>query len=191
MSSKSHGSEDVLGKISCDNFPKTSEPDILIGGLGMGFTLKAALDALPPKAKVTVVELMPEVIEWNKDILSYLADHPLQNNRVTTKCADVGEFIFSNEQLYDVIVLDIDNGPESFTTTTNNKLYSARGLKRIVEKLKPGGLLSVWSTVDNPKFVAKFERAGFKVKNHIAFSHGHKGTKHRIWLGKKLKPKRW
>jgi len=163
MSSRMHGSEQALATFGCQHL--TSEtPRILVGGMGMGFTLRATLDVVPPDATVVVAELMPAVVEWNRGPLGPLANHPLRDPRVHVALGDVGEAIRTSTAVYDAILLDVDNGPDAFTATGNASLYDDRGLAASVTALKPRGVLAVWSAWEDRRFEQRLKYAGFSVR---------------------------
>lgn len=187
MNSRVHGSEDALAELACQRIQKTKpNPCILIGGLGMGFTLAAALKQLHPEASIEVAELVPEVVTWNKEYLASLADRPLDDPRVIVHNGDVAKLIRSKQTAYDAILLDVDNGPEGLTRKENDTLYSPAGLSAAISALQPGGILGVWSISPDQKFSKQLTRAGFKVDEIRARARGkHGGGKHMIWLGTK------
>jgi spermidine synthase len=162
MSSRMHGSEQALARFGCQHL--TSEtPRVLVGGMGMGFTLRATLDALPASATVVVAELIPAVIEWNRGPLGALADHPLRDARVAIALGDVGATIRTSGAAFDAILLDVDNGPDAFTASGNASLYDDRGLAATLRALRPGGVLAVWSAWEDRKFEQRLKYAGFRV----------------------------
>ena len=177
MSSRTHNSEDDLGRDSAARV-KAKAPRVMIGGLGMGFTLRAALDALPADASVEIVEIVPEVVKWNRTVLGGLAGHPLDDPRVTLIQDDVGNAI-ERGRGYDAIVLDVDNGPEG-VYEGNNNLYKRRGLDAAHTALVPGGLLAVWSSFDSPTFTHWLSAARFVVEKQQIKS---RGGRHTIWYG--------
>jgi spermidine synthase len=189
MGSRQHGSEDALAQLGCKGLEQVAGARVLIGGLGMGFTLRAALDVLGPKAAVQVAELVPAVIEWNRGPLAELAGAPLDDSRVSVFSGDVVELIAQSRSRYDAILLDVDNGPEALTSPGNAKLYGPAGLTRASAALKPHGLLVVWSVTEEPKFTAKLTRAGFEVQLErvLARHNGAKrgGKRHVLWLARK------
>jgi spermidine synthase len=164
MSSRMHGSEEALATFACHGLRTTKHARVLIGGLGMGFTLRAALDLLPRDAKIVVAELVPAVVEWNRGPLGPLAGHPLKDKRVRIEVSDVAIAIKSRQHELDAVLLDVDNGPAPFTTTENSRLYDDQGLAAIYAALKPGGVLAVWSARDDHKFVRRMRYGGFKVE---------------------------
>jgi len=163
MSSRMHGSEEALATFACRNLRTAERPCILIGGLGMGFTLRAALDVLPSDATVVVAELVPAMVEWNRGPLGPLAKHPLRDNRVRIEVGHVAVSIGSRHSYFDTVLLDVDNGPAAFTTPQNRMLYDDRGLAAIHTALKSGGVLAVWSAQDDRKFERRLRYGGFVV----------------------------
>src|SRR5262249_30264487 len=136
--------------------------DVLVGGLGMGYTLRAALDRLPPGGSVTVVELIPEVVEWNRGPLAFLAGDPLADPRVQVEVADVASVVRASDGRFDAILLDVDNGPGALTQRANGWLYSTQGLDAIHRALRPGGMVAVWSVGEaGAGFERALTRAGF------------------------------
>jgi spermidine synthase len=182
MSSVNHGSEDELGKQSAA-LVKSPAPHVLIGGLGMGFTLRAALDALPATARVDVVELVPDVVRWNRTVYGQLANHPLSDPRVTLIEADVAHVIERGRD-YDAIVLDVDNGPDG-VYRDNRSLYQQRGIDAAYGALVPGGLLTVWSSFESPTFTRWLRAAGFAVELRAIKSKYKGGPRHCIWFATK------
>ena len=163
MSSRMHGSEQALATLGCRALP-LEEPCVLVGGLGMGFTLRATLDLLPPDATVIVAELVPAVVEWNRGALGPLADHPLQDGRVEVEVADVGQVLRASAGRFDAVLLDVDNGPDAFTAAGNVSLYDDRGLAAARAALRPGGTLAVWSAWEDRRFEQRLRHAGFTVR---------------------------
>jgi spermidine synthase len=149
MSTRAHHSEEALARLACERLGVTA-PQVLIGGLGMGYTLRAVLDVLPAPARVTVAELLPEVIAWNRGPLAHLAQHPLDDARVTIAARDVATLLHA--ATFDAIVLDMDNGPDAVMFGTNRGLYSRDGLALIAAALRPNGILAVWSASRSPRF---------------------------------------
>ena len=163
MSSRMHGSEEALAALACRRARALDEPSVLIGGLGMGFTLRATLDILPPRASVVVAELVPAVVDWNRGVLGPLAGNPLKDRRARVEIDDVGNVLRASRNRFDVVLLDVDNGPAAFTTESNAVLYDDRGLAAAYAALKPEGVLGVWSAWDNRKFEQRLAYAGFSV----------------------------
>ena len=182
MSTRKHGSEDALGYLACQSISNRDSASVLIGGLGMGFTLAAALAELGSHARVTVAELVPEVVEWNRGPLGERAGRPLDDPRTTVKVTDVMELLKASEKAYDVIALDVDNGPEGLTTQENTALYSRQGIATTLAALEQNGVISYWSATGDRAFCERLRRCGLKVKERRVFAHGHKGTRHFIYL---------
>jgi spermidine synthase len=186
MSSRLHGSEDALATLACGNAEVRDHPRVLVGGLGMGFTLRAVLDVLPSAAVVTVAELLPAVVEWNRKFLGELAAHPLEDARVRLQIADVGFTLRANPGGFDVVLLDVDNGPAAFTATTNSGLYDNGGVVAAHAALRPAGTLAVWSAWEDRKFEQRLRFHGFDVKVERVRARLKKGgPKHTIFLGHK------
>jgi len=156
MSTRAHHSEQALGRLGCAGL--AGAPRVLIGGLGMGYTLRAALDALPATGRVTVAELFAAVVDWNRGSLAALAAQPLDDARVRVRCADVAALL--EAAAFDAILLDVDNGPEAAMLAGNAALYTADGLCRLRTALAPGGRLAVWSADPSPGFEARMTRCG-------------------------------
>jgi len=188
MNSRMHQSEELLATLGCADLGPGAH--VLIGGLGMGFTLRAALGVVPADAKVTVAELVPEVVAWNRGPLAHLADRPLDDPRVTVQVADVSALMRGPQAAWDVILLDVDNGPDAFTTPSNSSLYGVRGLDRARLALRPGGVLGVWSVEDNPNFTGKLHRAGFTTDKHRVPPRPSSGARHVVWIARAPGPAR-
>jgi spermidine synthase len=185
MNSRLHGSEDALAELTCQPLAGRRRPHVLIGGLGMGFTLGAALKHLGPSARVVVAELVPAVIKWNRTHLADLAGRPLEDSRVTVREADVGAVIKEKSDAYDAILLDVDNGPEGLTHEGNDRLYSPSGLEAACAALKPGGVLAVWSAHPDKKFTKRLRAAQFAIQEVPVRARGSRGRWHTIWLAEK------
>lgn len=186
MNTRMHGSEDALAAIPCKQIANRPQARVLIGGLGMGFTLAAALQSLGADAEVVVAELVPGVVEWNRGPLGAKAAYPLHDPRTTVVQDDVANLLKAAEQAYDAIMLDVDNGPEGLTQKGNSWLYSMDGLARCNKALRAKGMLAVWSSSADRKFSEKVRKAGFKVEEVQVYAHGNKGTRHTIWIAQKL-----
>jgi spermidine synthase len=164
MSSRMHGSEEALAIFGCRRLRTLEQSCVLVGGLGMGFTLRAMLDILPPDAQVIVAELIPAVVEWNRGPLGPLAGHPLKDRRVRVDVGDVAVTLRSGRSQFDAVLLDVDNGPTAFTASANAGLYDDRGLAAARAALKMGGVLAVWSASENRKFEQRLRYGGFAVE---------------------------
>jgi spermidine synthase len=186
MSSRMHGSEEALAAFACERARTLESPSVLIGGLGMGFTLRAALDLLPPTATVVVAELQPAVVEWNRGPLGPLAGHPLKDRRVRLDVQDVATTVLASRGKFDAVMLDVDNGPDAVTTTTNSRLYGDAGLKAIHASLRPGGMLAVWSAWEDRKFEQRLRYVGFAVSVERVRARLKKGgPRHTIFRGRR------
>jgi spermidine synthase len=186
MSSGMYGSEEALATLACRRVQTLAQPCVLIGGLGMGFTLRATLDFLPPDAMVVVAELVPAVVEWNHGPLGPLAGHPLKDKRVRIEIADVAVTLRSSPGKFDAVLLDVDNGPTAFTESANAWLYDDRGIAAARAALKMHGVLAVWSARDDPKFEKRLHYARFAVQVERVRGRLKKGGPHHtIFLGHK------
>ena len=184
MSSRMHGSEEALATFACRKARTIEQPVVLIGGLGMGFTLRATLDLLPPGAMVVVAELVPVVVEWNRGPLGPLARRPLKDKRVQVDGNDVAATLSSNPGRFDAVLLDVDNGPTAFATSNNSRLYDDQGLAAARTALKRGGVLAVWSAREDRKFEQRLRYAGFRVEVERVRGRLKKGgPRHTIFLG--------
>jgi spermidine synthase len=184
MSSRTHGSEEALAMFACARARTLEAPRCLVGGLGMGFTLRAALDLLPPAATLIVAELVPALVEWNRGPLGPLARHPLRDKRVAIEVGDVGAILRAQRNLFDAVLLDVDNGPAAFTASNNADLYGDRGLAAARAALKPGGLFAVWSSREDRRFEQRLRRAGFDVTVERVRGRPKKGgPRHTIFVG--------
>jgi spermidine synthase len=183
MSSRLSGSEEALATLACRRIEAVKAPHLLIGGLGMGFTLRAALAVLGPKARITVAELVPEVIAWARGPMAEIFGDSLVDQRASIVCADVIAVIQSHPSAFDAILLDVDNGPEGLIRKANDALYDFSGLTAIRRALKPGGVLAVWSSGPHPAFTRRLREAGFDV-NEVAVRATTKrsGARHVIWF---------
>jgi spermidine synthase len=186
MSSRMHGSEEALATFGCRRARTLEQPSVLVGGLGMGFTLRATLDFLPPDAIVVVAELLPAVVEWNRGPLGPLAGHPLKDKRVRVEVGDVRATLGASSARFDAVLLDVDNGPAAFAASDNAGLYGDRGLAAARAALKMGGVLAVWSAREDRKFEQRLRYAGFTVQVERVRARLKKGGPHHtIFLGHK------
>jgi spermidine synthase len=186
MSSRMHGSEEALAAIGCRHARKLERPRVLVGGLGMGFTLRATLDLLPAEAKVRVVELVPAIVDWNRGPLGPIAGHPLSDSRVRVEVADVGFTLRANPAGFDAILLDVDNGPSALTSPANDGLYNNSGVTAAYAALRPGGALAVWSAWEDRKFEQRLHFHGFEVQvDRVRARLKKGGARHTIFLGLK------
>ena len=183
MNSREHGSEDALGELACARIADRPRPRVLIGGLGMGYTLRAVLHGLGGEAHVVVAELVEAVVVWNRGPLGALAGHPLQDDRVTVREIDVARIIREERCGYDAILLDVDNGPRGLTRKSNDRLYGLNGLSEAFLALRPGGVMAVWSAGPDPAFAQRLRKIGFTVDEIRVRARGvHGGAWHTIWL---------
>lgn len=185
MSTRAHSSEDALAEVACKIIAGRPRARVLIGGLGMGFTLAAALRTLSDDAEVVVAELVPAVVKWNRGALGEYAGHPLEDERTTVREGDVAKIIKAERRAFDAILLDVDNGPEGFTRKKNDWLYSLDGLTESYSALRPLGLLAVWSAASSRNFTERLRKVGFKVRQNRVHEHENKGDLHTIWLAER------
>ncbi|MCX2525392.1 spermidine synthase [Larsenimonas rhizosphaerae] len=184
MNTRLHGSEDALAELACARVAAHPAVRVLVGGLGMGFTLAAALKSLPAQAEVVVAELVPGVVEWNRGPLGAAAGYPINDPRCRIIVDDVVAVLEQHPGAFDAIMLDVDNGPEGLTRKDNDRLYNAKGLQTIQEALRPEGVVAVWSAGMDPAFSERLKRAGLCVEEHTVRAHRPgKGARHTIWLG--------
>ncbi len=163
MSSRMHGSEEALATLTCRRARALEAPRVLVGGLGMGFTLRATLDVLPPGATVVVAELVAGVVAWNRGPLGPLAGHPLKDKRVRVEQGDVASLLGASAGRFDAVLLDVDNGPGALTATSNARLYDNGGVEALRGALNAGGVAGVWSAWEDRKFEQRLRHAGFAV----------------------------
>lgn len=166
MSSRQRGSEMELARLGCRLAAELESPCVLVGGLGMGFTIRATLDVLPSEATVVVSELIPAVVEWNRGPLGPLADHPLDDRRVSVEIRDVAETLRDGTGRFDAVLLDVDNGPIAFTLASNAGLYNNSGMALVRAALRPSGVFAVWSARDDRKFEHRLRHHGFAVETY-------------------------
>lgn len=182
MNSRLSGSEEALATLACERLA-VKNPRLLIGGYGMGFTLRAALSVLPPQAHVEVVELIPAIVKWARGPMAALSQKCLDDSRVAITVGDVCDVIGKADRDHDAILLDVDNGPDGLTHEANDRLYSMAGLAAAKKALRSNGILAVWSSEGDSRFTTRLHKSGFavEVKTVPARSSG-KGAKHTIWL---------
>lgn len=189
MNSRMSGSEEVLATMTCARLGDGNAPRLLIGGYGMGFTLRAALAALGRDAQVTVAELVPEIIGWARGPMSELTAGCLDDPRVRLVEGDVAGLIGEASGAHDAIMLDVDNGPDGLSRAGNDRLYSAQGLAKAEAALRPGGVLAVWSAAPDNAFSRRLDNAGFAVEEIVVRARGNgKGPRHVIWFATKPNP---
>lgn len=184
MNSHVHGSEVALAQLACQKITNHPRARVLIGGLGMGYTVRSALDGLGATAQVVVAELVSAVVQWNREFLAELAFSPLDDNRVTIHEADVAQMIKTAKDDYDAILLDVDNGPQSLTLKDNDWLYSLEGLVKSFAALRPKGVLAIWSPGRDPAFAQRLRKTGFEVDEVEvrARGRGKGGAHHIVWI---------
>jgi spermidine synthase len=181
MTSYSHGSEDAMMSLACPR--PCADACVLIGGLGMGYTLAATLDLLPPGGSVVVSELVPEVVEWNRGLLGPLAGHPLDDPRTDLVVGDVADVIRCSKSRFDAVLLDVDNSVDSFTLARNSWLYTPEGLAAAHRSLRPGGALAVWSVGTDRTFERRLRVAGFTASTHHVRGHDKRGGHYFVFVG--------
>jgi spermidine synthase len=186
MTSRQHGSEETLAALACDPITDRAKARVLVGGLGMGFTLAEALRRVGPDATVEIAELVPEVVAWNREYLGHLANHPLDDPRVVVQQTDIAALIRNSLDHYDAIMNDVDNGPQGIILDSNNWLYSHAGLKATRKALRPGGVLTVWSVGPDATFTKRLSKAGFEAREVVVRARaGKKGQRHTLWVGQR------
>jgi len=186
MTSRAHGSEEALADLVLSSLGQRRRPRVLVGGLGMGFTLRAVLNSKPPASEVVVAELIPAVVRWNRNHLDHLAGAPLEDPRVTLVEGDVARVIADSQRPFDAILLDVDNGPSAFTVNRNEGLYGPAGLAAIYRCLRRGGRLGVWSAASAPEFERLLKKQGFDVQvTRVRARRVAKGPKHTIFIARR------
>jgi len=185
MNSRLSGSEEALATLAHDKIGNRAKPSMLIGGLGMGFTLRAALSVLPEDAQVTVAELVPAVVDWARGPMAPVFKGCLDDPRVTIFEGDVSELIRQSTGAFDAILLDVDNGPDGLTRASNDRLYNMAGLYAARSALRPGGVLAVWSSGPDAGFTRRLKEVGFQADVVNTRANGKRGAKHVIWLAAK------
>ncbi|MCA8940994.1 MAG: spermidine synthase [Planctomycetes bacterium] len=185
MSSRIHGSEELLAELAIESIDAPESARVLVGGLGMGFTLSTLLGLVGPNAEIEVVELVPEVVAWNREWLGELNGHPLDDPRVAVFEGDVVPRIRAGKASYDAILLDVDNGPEGLVRPQNDRLYNTSGLANARQALRPGGVLAIWSSMPHEWFTDKLRHAKFQVDEKRVRARRTKGPRRTIWIAKK------
>jgi spermidine synthase len=183
MLSRAHESEQELARLGCARIAQHRNPAVLIGGLGMGYTLRQALDLLPPQAAVVVAELLPEVVRWNRDYLGELNRHPLRDPRVEVRICDVARLIRGSPGTFDAILLDIDNGTSAITDAGNDRLYSRQGIRSCMDALHAKGCLAIWSAFVDLPFERRLRQEQLAMRRvRVPARMGGKSRNHCIWL---------
>ena len=186
MNSRSHGSEDALAELTCSRISRKRGRKILLAGLGMGYTLAAALQHSGDDSLITVAELIPAVIRWNREHLGHLAGNPLADGRVFVRQEDVAETIAREKSIWDAIILDVDNGPDGLTRKVNDRLYGLSGLQNAFLALRTGGVLSIWSSGTDEQFTSRLKQCRFQTEIvTVRARKPGKGARHTIWLATK------
>lgn len=186
MSSRMSGSEEALAEMTLARLDTPGSARLLIGGYGMGFTLRKALALMGPKGEAVVAELVPKIIEWARGPMAELAAGCLDDPRTRIVMGDVGAAIAQGRGAYDAILLDVDNGPDGLTRLANDRLYTFDGLRAARAALRPGGVLAVWSAGPDPKFARRMREVGFAVEEvAVRARQNGKGPRHVIWFGRR------
>ena len=186
MNSRVHGSEDALAWLVCERLGRVSKQSILIGGLGMGFTLAGVLNGCNANSRVVVAELVPEVVAWNRGMMGTVSGHPLDDRRVSVVEEDVAAVMKRGRGKYDAILLDVDNGPAGLTAKANDWLYGAAGLRAAFGALRPNGILAVWSAGPDPAFTRRLQQAGFVSEEvPVRGRAANKGSRFLIWIARR------
>ena len=183
MSSRLSGSEEALATLALERLPNRTAPRVLIGGLGMGFTLRAAQGVAPPDARLVVSEIVPELVDWATRHMGPVFGDCLSDPRVEVRIGDVGEQIRAASAGYGAILLDVGNGPDGLTRGGNDALYGEAGLRAAKRALRPGGVLAIWSAADDPRFTRRLGNSGFEVQAQgVRAGRTKRGARHMIWL---------
>ena len=185
MSNRAHYSEEYMAVLGCEHIRTKAKARVLVGGLGMGYTARAALNELAPTASVVVSEISEQLVAWNRGPLADLAERPLEDPRLELALGDIVAYLMAEPAPFDAMLLDTDHGPDSFTAEGNARLYSRKGLARLHRLLRPEGRLVIWSAYQVPAFPKALERAGFEARTVRVRSRGEKGGKHTLYMGKK------
>lgn len=185
MTSRAHDSEERLATTAIGLLPASRRPRVLVGGLGMGYTARAALDATPCPSEVVVAELLPAVVRWNRDHIGHLAGRPLDDPRLTVVEQDLFELIAGSPHAFDVVINDVDNGPGGCALERNERLYRRDGLAAIRRCLRPGGVLAVWCVDDDPRLVKAMAQAGFRAHAETIYARNvARGHRHTLFVGR-------
>lgn len=186
MTSRAHSSEEDLSTLGCAPIQDRADARVLVGGLGLGYTLKAALEVLPPTAKVVVSEILPAVLRWNEEHVGHLCGHPLKDPRVEVRLEDVTDIIGNSRNEWDAMLLDVDNAPDSHIVRSNAGMYSPGGLAVCRRALTKGGILAIWSGGTTRGFTRRLESSGFEAREHHVHPRGVSGTLcHSIWIARR------
>ncbi len=185
MTSRSYGSEVALAEVGCGRLTNRDRARVLIGGLGMGFTLAAVLSEVGPRAEVVVAELVPEVVGWNRVEMAEVNGAALEDRRVTVRVADVGAVIRGGADAWDAILLDVDNGPAALTAKKNDRIYTPSGLRAAYSALRPGGVLGIWSSAGDAEFTERLRQVGFDVEEVPVRGHGRGGSRYLVWIAQR------
>lgn len=185
MSNMAHHSEEHMAVVGCDGLREKANARVLVGGLGMGYTARAALDQLSSTGRVVVSEISPQLVEWNRGPLADLAERPLDDPRLALELGDIVAYVTSGPKPFDAILLDVDHGPDSFSAEGNAHLYSRKGLARLRECLLPGGVLVIWSAYQVPDFPRFLGKARFKPDVVRVRARGTKGGRHTLYVGRR------
>jgi spermidine synthase len=180
MNNREHGSEDALADLVCKRLK--GDVRVLVGGLGMGFTLTAVLRGVSKHSEVVISELVPAVVRWHRGPLARVSNGTLDDPRVTIREADVAHVIAERHDAFDAILLDVDNGPAGLTSKTNDRLYGMNGLRSAYAALRKGGILGVWAADPDPRFTKRLQQVGFTAEEIRVRGHGTKGQRYLIWL---------
>jgi spermidine synthase len=185
MSNRAHYSEEYMAVIGCEHIKTKKDARVLVGGLGMGYTARSALNQVTETATVVVSEISPQLVEWNRGPLADLAERPLEDPRCELALGDIVAYLLAGPEPFDAMLLDCDHGPDSFTAEGNERLYSRKGLVRLHKLLRPHGVLVIWSAYQVPAFPKALQRAGFMADTYRVRSRGDKGGKHALYIGRK------
>jgi len=191
MNSRVHRSEEAMAEIACARIASLARPRVLIGGLGMGYTLAAALSRLGAESRVVVAEISPAVVAWNRGPLGDLTGHPLADGRVSVREVDVAQILLAEQRSYDAVLLDVDNGPRGFTRKSNDWLYTRTGLEAVLRALRIGGVFALWSASPNRTFAQVLRVVGFEVEEKRVRARGpREGGYQTIWIaGRAVEPR--